>query len=87
MNTRKSTTLSLIEKDPPIIRSKGSQGFQGSFPPTTENILLQYYGYHNYLQESTEWQASIVDDVKLVVIDVQAWWKRTGIDILSCQRL
>ena len=87
MNTRKSTTLSLTGKVPPIFTSKGSQGFLGSFPPTIENIILHYHGYHNYYQESTGRQSSIVDAVKLVVIDVQVWWEKSAIDIVSRQRL
>ena len=74
MNTRKSTKLSLFEKEPPIFTSKESQGFQGSFPPTVEDIILQFYGYHTYLQESSKRKSSISDAVKLVVEDLIVWW-------------
>ena len=87
MNTRKSTKLSLFEKEPPIFTSKESQGFQGSFPPTVEDIILQFYGYHSYLQESSKRKSSIADAVKLVVVDLIAWWKRTGIPLVSPQQL
>ena len=87
MNTRKSTKLSLFEKEPPIFTSKESQGFQGSFPPTVEDIILQFYGYHTYLQESSKHKWSISDAVKLVVEDLIVWWKRTDIRLVSPQQL
>ena len=87
MNTRKSTKLSLFEKEPPIFTSKESQGFQGSFPPTVEDIILQFYGYHSYLQESSKRKSSISDAVKLVVEDLIVWWKRTDIRLVSPQQL
>ena len=50
METKSLTKLPFLLKSPPVFTTDGNQGFIGAFPPTGEDVILQYYGYHNYLQ-------------------------------------
>ena len=83
MDTKASTELYLLKKCPPIFTSSGKQGFKGSYPPTGEQILLQFHGYHKYLQQVTSRQSSTNDAMKLVIKDIIDWWNYTGIELKS----
>ena len=47
MDTKSKTVLWLLGKSPPIIIAPGNQGFTGIFPPTCEQVLLQYNSWVN----------------------------------------
>ena len=81
METKSGTKIAIIEKTPPIFTTEGNQGFRGAFPPTNEDVILQYFGYHNYLQGTTNRQSSVQDAVKLVVSDITHFWDKTGIKL------
>lgn len=83
MNTKSTTQLYLLDKCPPIFNESRNYGFTGPFPPTREQILLQYYGYHRYLQESTKLQSKKLDAISLVVHDTEDWWEKPGIALKS----
>ena len=82
MNTKSSTKIYLIKKCPPLFTTAGPQGFFRAFPPTREDIILQYHGYHNYFQEVKKGIASINDETNLVIEDVINWWLKTGIPLM-----
>ena len=79
----KVTKLPFLLKTPPVFTTNGEQGFKGAFPPTGEDVILQYYGYHNYLQRATNRQSKNLDAIMLVLGDIKSWWARTGITILT----
>ena len=87
MNTKAKTVLWLFDKCPPIFSLPGNQGFIGAYPPTGEQVLLQYHGYHRYLQETSQLQSGTKDAVKFVVKDLQDWWGDTGITLKSWQAI
>ena len=79
MDTKSSTTLPILEKCPPIFTSEDNAGFSGAYPPTGEQVLLHYQGYHKYLQNNTKRQSSGKDVINLVIKDTIDWWKKSGI--------
>ena len=83
METKSLTKLPFLLKSPPVFTTDGNQGFIGAFPPTGEDVILQYYGYHNYLQRATNRQSKNLDAILLVLGDIKSWWARTGITLLS----
>ena len=85
MDTKGNTKLFLLEKSPAIFTSAKEQEFKGSYPPTGEQILLQYTGYHKYLQEVTKRQSCVNEAINLVRKDVEGWWDNTGILLKSHQ--
>lgn len=85
MDTKNKTMLDLFNKCPPIITQSGNLGFAGAYPPTWEQVLLQYHGYHRYMQKASKLQSCKKDAVKLVVKDLQEWWGKTGITVKSWQ--
>ena len=87
MDTKRNTQLPILEKCPPIFTSTENRGFIGAYPPTGEQILLQYHGYHKYLQEITKRQSSSKDALNLVIKDIEDWWKKTGIPLKTRQRI
>ena len=87
METKSNTKLTLIGKSPPIFTTEGSQEFTGSFPPTGEQILLQLYAYHKYLQEATGTRSSFKDASRFIIKDIEIWWEPTGITIMTWQHL
>ena len=87
MEKKSDTKLFLVEKSPPIFTSCGKQGFTGSFPLTEEDILLQFFGYHRYLQKNSKLQSSSQDAIRLVIQDVNDWWSNSGIPLKSWQAI
>ena len=87
MDTKSNTQLPILEKCPPIFTSTENRGFIGAYPPTGEQILLQYHGYHKYLQEITKKQYPSKDALNLVIKDIEDWWKKTGIPLKTRQRI
>ena len=87
MDTKGNTELPILEKCPPIFTSAENRGFTGAYPPTDEQILLQYQGYHKYLQDITKRQSSFKDALNLVIKDIEDWWKKTGIPLKTRQRI
>ena len=85
METKGNTELPILEKCPPIFTSAENRGFTGAYPPTGEQILLQYQGYHKYLQDITKRQSSSKDALNLVIKDIEDWWKKTGIPLKTRQ--
>ena len=73
MNTKANTILWLFDKCPPLFNAQGNHGFTCSFPPTGEQVLLQFYGYHRYLQDISKLKSSVSDAVQLVITDLQEW--------------
>ena len=49
--------MSILLKRPPVFTSDGNQGFRGKVPPTGEDVILQYIGYHTYLQRISNRQS------------------------------
>ena len=86
METKSSTSLPILDKCPTIITSSKNIGFSGAFPPSSEQVLLNYYGYHKYLQETTNRQSSGKDAFKLVIKDIKDWWNNSGIP-LKCDAM
>ena len=82
MDTKSASKIYLIEKCPPLFTTAGPHGFFSRFPPTGEDIILQYHGYHNYFQEVKKGIVSIKDATNLVVEDVINWWLKTGIPLM-----
>ncbi|KAG0722926.1 hypothetical protein GWK47_043571 [Chionoecetes opilio] len=74
MNTKTKTLLWLFDKCPPIFSVPGNHGFTGPYPPTGEQVLLQYHGYHKQLQQASHLQSSALDAARLVTKDLQDWW-------------
>ena len=89
MKTKQQTKLWLLDKSPPIFHDNEPHGFEGSLPPTIEQILLQYFGYLNCVKglltdSRLSWcRAAAV----LVVKDVEKWWERTGIAVKSSRAI
>ena len=81
METKSSTSLAILDKCPTIITSSKNVGFSGAFPPSREQVLLNYHGYHKYLQDTTKRQSSGKDAVKLVIKDIKDWWNNLGISL------
>ena len=81
--SRASTKLWLINKSPPldIITGADRSGFNSKYPPTGEQVLLQFYGYHRKKQEASGGTSSKAESVVLVVQDIEHWWSRTGIQL------
>ncbi|KAG0716373.1 hypothetical protein GWK47_009879 [Chionoecetes opilio] len=87
MNTKTKTLLWLFDKCPPIFSVPGNHGFTGPYPPTGEQVLLQYHGYHKQLQQASHLQSSALDAARLVTKDLQDWWVNTGITLKSWQAI
>ena len=81
MDTKSSTTLAILEKCPPIFTSPENAGFSLAYPPTSEQVLLHYHGYHKYLQNTTKRQSSVKDAISLVIKDTVEWWNNSGIKL------
>ena len=81
MERKSKSKIGLIDKSPPIFTTGGCHGFLGVFPPTQKDVILQYFGYHNYLLRVTNRQSAPHEAVKLVVKDIISWWEKTGIDL------
>ena len=81
MDTKSSTTLPILEKCHPFFSSEDNAGFSGAYPPTGEQVLLHYQGYHKYLQNITKRQSKGKDAINLVIKDIIDWWKKTGIEL------
>lgn len=87
MNTKSQTILWLFNKSPPLFNEPGNQCFTGPYPPTGQQILFQYYGYHNYLQETSKLRSSCKEAIRFVVGDLQNWWMKTGIPLKAWQSI
>ena len=85
METKASSILPLLDISPPAVTSSENIGFTGAYPPTSEKILLQYHGYHRYLQNTTNRQSSSKDAISLVIKDTVDWWEKSGIPLKSHQ--
>ena len=79
MYTKSKTPLWLLGLSPPLIDCVDKLNFVGTYPPTRGQILLQFFGYHEYHQANTKLQSSTTESIKLAVQDVQNWWAKTGI--------
>ena len=82
---QKRVVLPFLDKYPPTVTSSENIGFTGAYPPTSEKMLLQYHGYHRYLQNTTNRQSSAKEAINLVVKDIVDWWKKSGIPLKSVQ--
>ena len=81
MDTKSSTTLAILEKCPPIFTSPENAGFSLAYPPTSEQVLLHYHGYHKYLQNTTKRQSSGKDAIDLVIKNTVDCWKKSGMEL------
>ena len=79
MSTRSKNELRLFDKCAPIFDSAENHDFAGAYPPTLMQAILQYHGYHQFLQKNSGLQSSTAGAVNLVVQNVQKWWLKTGI--------
>ena len=61
------------------IKFTDRKGYEGIYPPSCEQALLYYYGYHKVLQAATGKISSSREAAILVAEDVQCWWRKTGI--------
>ena len=43
----------------PMIQFSQNINFTGAFPPTHEDVLLQFYGCHNYPQTESNFQSFV----------------------------
>ena len=87
MDTKRNTILPVLEKCPPIFTSAENVGFTGAYPPTGEQILLHFQGYHRYLQDVNNRQSTVKDAIKLVIKDTVDWWEKSGIPLKTYQAL
>ena len=55
--------------------------FVKNFPPTEEDALLQYQGYHHLNLRNSPGISSKRDALLLTVDDIKYWWKKTGIQL------
>ena len=55
----------------------GRDGFNLIYPPTKEQVLLQYYSYHRSKQYETGGTSSRREAMLLVVEDIQKWWSNS----------
>ena len=70
METKSKTKkLELIDKPIPTFTTDNAQNFKGAYPPTRKDICLQFYGYHEYLQRASKRQSSVMDAVKLAMVE------------------
>ena len=70
--TKFKTTFWLLGPSPPLVDYVDKHNFVGAYPATRRQILLQFFGYHEYHQaNNTKLQSSTTESVKLVVQDVQ----------------
>ena len=53
------------------------------YPPSREQVLIQYYGYIKKIQATTTGTSSRKQAIILVVEDIKRWWDRTGIKTKS----
>ena len=53
----------------------------GKYPPSREQVLTQFYGYHKKMQAATNGTSSKKISVSLVAEDIERWWDNTGIKI------
>ena len=80
MDNRAKTKLWLLDKNPPIFCDDGARGFNGSFPPTAEEVLLQVYAYKRYSGRVGEGKERLTTSaLSLTSDDLQQWWAKTGI--------
>ena len=73
----------LIDKTPLIVLDDNGLGFNLSKPPTVGEVYLQFRAYHNYLQIKTSRHSTNYDACHKVYLDLEAWWKKTGIAIMT----
>ena len=71
--------LWLLGQSPPLIDCVDKHNFVDAYPSTREQILLQFFGYHEYHQANTKLQFSTTEFIRMVVEDMQNWWAKTGI--------
>ena len=78
MNTKSKSKLWLLDQSTPLVTSSDLINFAGAYPPSRRQVLLQFYGYHKYLQTSSNLQSFTMKAIKSVVKDLRKWWARTG---------
>ena len=83
----KAKKLDLIDQPIPIFLTGERQMFKGAFPPTRKDVLLQFYGYHDYKQRLSNRQSKKFDAVKLVCKDIEDWWRKSGIRLKTSSNI
>ena len=86
-NLRRGEVIWLIEKPALVINNDDAVGFQSFKPPTNGDVFVYLKGYHNYLQLKTKRQSTLREACMKVYEDVVNWWKRTGIEIMSKNKI
>ena len=61
------------------IKFTDHKGYESIYPPSCEQALLYYYGYHKVLQAASGGNSSSREAAILVAEDVRCWWRKTGI--------
>ena len=83
----KAKKLELIAQPIPVFLTGERQKFKGAFPPTGKDVLIQFYGYHEYYQSLSNRQSKKFDAAKFVCEDLEDWWRNSGIRLKNSRHI
>ena len=73
----------LLNKPPRFVDNNQQILFNSAKSPTNGQVYLHFRGYHNYLQIKSAGTSTVREACLKVYNDIEHWWKRTGIKIIS----
>ena len=73
METKSSTILWPLNVSPPRIQSEVNIGILGAYPPTLQDVYLNFFGYRTYLMNIDKKTAE-KKAARLVSYDLIGWW-------------